>query len=235
MFNERLKEARVNSGLTQEQAAKKLGIGKSTLAGYEVGRREPNMSTVAEMLKLFSVDANFLWQDYEIQAVDKSVSPTEYDNIKKRRNLDKHGKKIVDTLLKMEHERCTEIPHIKEQVTKYIPKFSTPMSAGSGEWDSGSDSEMVEVPLNDTTARATLIAPVSGDSMLPVYGNSDKVFIQSMPEIDEGEIGAWVVNGELFIKKLGKEELISVNPKFENIPLNENDDIRCIGKVIGKV
>ena len=34
-FNERLKEARIACGLTQEQLAIKIGVAKSTVTGYE--------------------------------------------------------------------------------------------------------------------------------------------------------------------------------------------------------
>lgn len=44
-FGDRLREARVNKGLTQEQLAQKIGVAKSTLAGYEKGNREPILVT----------------------------------------------------------------------------------------------------------------------------------------------------------------------------------------------
>ena len=46
-FKDRLKEARLNNNMTQEQVAKKIGIAKSTFTGYEKGNSEPNMSTIA--------------------------------------------------------------------------------------------------------------------------------------------------------------------------------------------
>ena len=62
-FNDRLKEARNNAGLTQEQLAKKLGLAKSTITGYEKGTSEPNMITVKNLMDILKVDANYLWQD----------------------------------------------------------------------------------------------------------------------------------------------------------------------------
>ena len=47
-FYDRLKEGRINAGLTQEQLAEKLGIAKSTLSGYESGNREPTVATIAK-------------------------------------------------------------------------------------------------------------------------------------------------------------------------------------------
>ena len=65
-FSDRLKESRTNANLTQEQLAEKLGIAKSTLSGYENGSREPAISTIAKMLDILNVDANYLYQD-EVQ------------------------------------------------------------------------------------------------------------------------------------------------------------------------
>ena len=62
-FNDRLKEARNNVGLTQEQLAKKLGLAKSTITGSEKGTSEPNMITVKHLMDILKVDANYLWQD----------------------------------------------------------------------------------------------------------------------------------------------------------------------------
>ena len=71
-FNDRLKESRTNSNLTQEQLAEKLGIAKSTLSGYESGNREPSIATVAKILDILNVDANYLYQD-EVEKITKIV------------------------------------------------------------------------------------------------------------------------------------------------------------------
>lgn len=52
-------------------------------------------------------------------------------------------------------------------------------------------------------------------------------------EIQIGDIGIFSVNGECYVKKLGEKELISLNPKYNNIPLNEN--AKCMGRVIDKL
>ena len=50
-FKDRLKEARLTKGLTQEQIAEKIGVAKSTFTGYEKGNSEPNMLTVSKIMK----------------------------------------------------------------------------------------------------------------------------------------------------------------------------------------
>lgn len=50
-------------------------------------------------------------------------------------------------------------------------------------------------------------------------------------EIDPGDIGIFLMDGESYVKKLGDGKLISLNPKYDNIPLTA--DSKCMGKVVG--
>ena len=62
-FTDRLKAARLERGLTQEQLAHKIGVAKSTYTGYEKGNSEPNMLTLSRIMESLNVDANYLFQD----------------------------------------------------------------------------------------------------------------------------------------------------------------------------
>lgn len=104
-FSDRLKESRTNANLTQEQLAEKLGIAKSTLSGYENGSREPAISTIAKMLDILNVDANYLYQDEVQSLTDVVVDIAEKMILEKYRALDEHGKEMVDFTLEKEWER----------------------------------------------------------------------------------------------------------------------------------
>ena len=104
-FNERLKEARLKAGLTQDQLVQKAGIKKSTYSGYETGKSEPPMAYIAKFMELLGVDANFLFQD-EMDKVDLLIlSLEEQEGIKKYRSLSDYGKKSVRSILQNEYER----------------------------------------------------------------------------------------------------------------------------------
>ena len=53
-----LKAARVNAGLTQAEAAKALGISKSTILNYEKYRTKPDIETSKRMASLYGVSVN---------------------------------------------------------------------------------------------------------------------------------------------------------------------------------
>ena len=50
-----LAAARVNAGLTQSDAAKKLGVTKQTLVGWEKGRSEPKIRQAQQLSDLYQM------------------------------------------------------------------------------------------------------------------------------------------------------------------------------------
>lgn len=74
MLKDRIREARKKTGLTQQEVAKALGIGKSTYTGYETGNSNPDMYKLAQIMQVLNVDANYLLQDEmaEVHAKDMS-------------------------------------------------------------------------------------------------------------------------------------------------------------------
>ena len=51
-----IKELRKEKGLTLAEFAKALGIGLSTLTGYEAGKRDPSEKVVAKIREVYGVD-----------------------------------------------------------------------------------------------------------------------------------------------------------------------------------
>ena len=51
-----IKELRLMKGLTQTEFAKSIGIGISTLTGYEAGKREPGAKALAAIKEVYGVD-----------------------------------------------------------------------------------------------------------------------------------------------------------------------------------
>lgn len=59
-LNERIKKVRKVNGLTQQEFAERLNIGRGTLANYEVGRNEPIDAVIALICREFNVDEHWL-------------------------------------------------------------------------------------------------------------------------------------------------------------------------------
>ena len=56
----RLQELRKGKGLSQDALAVELHIERSTLAGYETGRREPSLRTLCAIANYFNVSVDYL-------------------------------------------------------------------------------------------------------------------------------------------------------------------------------
>ena len=73
---------------------------------------------------------------------------------------------------------------------------------------------------------------VNGDSMTPDYNDGDIVLVSQQPSVDIGDVGIFIYNGEGYIKRLERDGLVSLNPKYRTIRVNELDSFSTVGKVI---
>ena len=231
-LNKRIKEARLRMGYTQEQLGSMIGVAKTTVAGYEKNR-EPDAATIGLIIDALKVDANFLFQDEmkELDSGDFSVS--EIKMIKKYRDLDEHGKDIVDSVLDKEHKRSTAP---KETVTVFSIPYAYDLAASAGTGEYAMDIAHFEnVGITQKPPKgANFLIRVSGNSMEPEYFDNDKVFVKRMDDVEDGEIGLFFLDGDVYIKEKNTNGLRSLNPEYQIIPVNEYSSIKCYGKVIGK-
>lgn len=56
----RLKELRKDRRLSQEEVAKKIGVGRTTYAMYEQGNRQPDNETLSKIADIFEVTTDYL-------------------------------------------------------------------------------------------------------------------------------------------------------------------------------
>ena len=71
-----LKAARVNIGLNQDEAAKRLGISKDTLRNWETGKTVPSISMIPNIEQLYGLsydDLIFLPSNYAL-SVERSTN-----------------------------------------------------------------------------------------------------------------------------------------------------------------
>ena len=94
--------------------------------------------------------------------------------------------------------------------------------------------ESVSVLDTPQSRKANLVIEVDGDSMSPTYENADNVLVNTKSDVAVGDIGIFIVDGNGYIKKLGTDRLISVNPEYDDIFPAEYSDFRCVGKVLRK-
>ena len=79
-FSQRLKDARMNAGKTQQEVADILGIDKSTCSGYETGKREPFVERIKDLASIFGVTGDYLLETgFDEPDTKKSPDSTEVE------------------------------------------------------------------------------------------------------------------------------------------------------------
>lgn len=110
--------------------------------------------------------------------------------------------------------------------------YRTPVSAGCGNYltDGGYDTIEME---STVPGLADYAVRISGDSMQPRFVDSQIIFVHEQPKLEVGEIGVFCLNGQAYVKKLGEQGLLSLNPAYAPILPGEQDELRVLGKVVG--
>lgn len=214
-----------------------------------------NMDVDSLLKKLDDNQEISLQDDHQISNGKKyydefELNSNEIEYIRKYRSLDSYGQETVSYILDRETAR---VKSLQEQITcienlrASVPKdnLNTPQmrmvnyyyrlaSAGTGQiiFDMP-PTKRIEIPDILKYKKADYAIGVNGNSMEPVYYDGDMLLVEMTENIEIGEIGIFSVNNECFVKKLGKNELISLNPDYDNIPLNET--AHCMGRVIDKL
>lgn len=234
----RIKDARINKEMTQEDLASKLGVTKGAIANYENGVSIPKSEVLLKLFVILECDPNYIYQD-EIKALENTFTTTisEQKMIEKYRNLDRYGVETVNSVLDIEYQRVKE-EIMKEESYPMIPKilYGCSPSAGIGNYlPDDIDESSIMVPDTPKTRKADYVLKVDGKSMEPEYMDGDLVLVKKQDQVDIGEVGIYLVDGEALIKEAQNGYLHSLNPEFGNIDLNENSEVHCMGKVIGKL
>lgn len=247
----RLRERREQLGLTQSDVALLLGITPGAVGNYENGVSTPKADILFKVFDALKCDANYLFQDeMKNMAQEDSATPFEMENlVKKYRDLDEHGKESVNITLKRESIRMEQLAEKDQRIAeladtstgediqpsmRLINYYYRLASAGTGQilFDMP-PTKRIEIPDLPKYRKADYAIGVNGNSMEPTYKDGDTLLVEMIEEIAIGEIGIFLVNNESYVKKLGKDELISLNPESPNIPLNET--AKCMGRVIDKI
>lgn len=97
MFNEKLKAARKQKGLSQTELGKLLGVQAQTISNWENGKSEPNLKTINKLCEALDVPLRYFINE---ERVDYQLTLEEAFVINKYRELSDDGKNIIISLIK---------------------------------------------------------------------------------------------------------------------------------------
>lgn len=133
MIKDKLKEIRENASMNKKEFANYIGIKYTTYNGYETGAREPDSDFLVLISKKFDVSTDYILglQVEKEVAHAYQLRASEYEHIKKYRDLDSHGKDMVDTVLNKEYIRWEAEQKLSKVTTLPEPEHLLPNAAHS--------------------------------------------------------------------------------------------------------
>lgn len=239
-FHNVLRQLRLEKKLSQVSIASQLGVAPSTYSLYESGKREPNIQFLKKLAQIFGCSLDTLLG--VPQKMFSSLSDHEQKLLTSYWELNYEGRQklieYLDDLNKLyatkEHTQGFLPADTSAMLTFPIPYYDVPVSAGTGQFLDNTKAEMLEL-TSPPPQGASFVVRISGDSMLPTYSDGDKVFVHGQSTLEVGEVGIFSVDGDVYIKELGRGQLISHNKKYAPITLEEYSSVYCYGKVMGRL
>lgn len=113
--------------------------------------------------------------------------------------------------------------------------YELPVSAGVGVYLDEAAAESISIPQTEKTEYADYALRISGNSMEPKYHEGDILLVQQTDSVEVGELGIFLLDGCGFFKVYGGDRLISLNEEYGPILLKDYGDVRCKGRVIGRL
>ena len=235
-FASNLKFLRTRKGLEQKEISEFLGLKSPTsVTNWEQGTNLPRAGRLYDLALFFGVALHDLVET-DLSSVDDSHNITIlYDQL----NSDRKEKvyNFATEQLNEQNNKITNInDYIEEETDWYEVKFYGSISAGTGLYLDDEQVETINFSSNMVPNGTDFCLKVNGDSMEPTFNNGDYVFIKRETDFRNGTIGAVIVNGEAYLKKIyitdNSIRLVSLNKKYKDIIVSEDDNLKYVGTVV---
>ena len=228
---ERIRFYRERAGMEQKTLAKLIGVTGNAVSNWENGRGRPDINLLPDICRALNVTMYDLF-DMEDPSIRYSAGDQIFlDQYKQlspghRMAVDQ----MVDTLLKV--QIAESVPLIRR-----LTFYQKSLAAGLGDpTEIDDEGQPIFLYASREVDRADCIFTVNGDSMEPEYHNGDMVLVSRIPDapdLQPGEVGAFIVGNETYIKVYREEGLESLNPKYPIMHFHDAESVYLIGRVTG--
>lgn len=221
MFSgKRLKQKRIEKGMTQAEIADIIRINRSSYNSWESGRAKPNQKNLSALASILGVSDTYFESEYEIMNRYLQLNPM---------NQQKADTYVEDLLQSQEQKKTIQLFAVK--VLSDIA-----LSAGAGE--AFFDEQETETVFSDEEQYGYDVAAwIQGDSMKPVYEDGEIALIRATGFDYDGAVYALSWNESIYIKRLYREEngfrMVSLNKKYPDRFIPFEDEPRIVGLVVG--
>ena len=226
-----IRKYRLAAGMDQPTLARQLGYTKTAVGNWELGLSRPDLDNVPRLCRLLKIPVTELLdlpQEAALPARDR-------DLLSAFHQLDSFNqttvRQMMERLLFQQDSReKTRLRHAYTALTRY--EDAAAAGIGSPMLD-GAENETVYALRARLPHGADCIIHVNGRSMEPTYPDGSFVYVDTSADVQVGQVGIFIVNGEAFIKERRPDGLHSHNPRYA--PIHPDADMRCCGRVVGIV
>ena len=235
LYGSKIKALRIKAGISVDELADTLNIGKSSVRNWECGLTRPDPEYLYRMFSILNVEPNDF---FGIKGIGGILTDSERGLVDVYRTLDRRSQHdlqaVAETLAQQSYMRKLNQAYNRIEKVSDYGRFAAAGSSNT-EWPDYPEEEQIMLYSDSVVRNADEIITVSGDSMEPQFHNGDKVLVEHCSEIRNGDIGIFYVPGiGGVIKQKTYDRLHSLNPDFDDIFPYE-DGAELIGRVLGKV
>ena len=232
-YGEIIRRRRTALALNQAELAERIGVSRNTVAGWETGHSRPDLGTLPSLCRALKISLNTFF------GVEKKRTEEENRVLEIFTALEQADRESILWQMEALRDRRAEQRARKAEIPlpNVVELFRNDLgaAAGFGAALGETQGERIILLADRDTERADEVITVCGRSMEPTYYDGDQVLVQHTKELREGEVGIFLVDNEGYIKEYRKDGLHSHNPEFRTMTFHEDQSVRCLGRVIGKV
>ena len=228
-----IRQRRLALGLEQKELAARLGVHKNTVSSWETGRTRPDVTLLPALCRALGLSPYALLSMEEPKPL---CTPGEERLLGSYRALSApfqaHAEAMLVSLAKA--ARALPVPALRA-----LPFQSVRLAAGA---DAAirdiAEAETLYLHDAPLLQRADSVYKVNGDSMEPTYRDGDLVLVERIPDgaaLRFGEIGAFAVGNECYIKEYRADGLHSHNAGYGVMRFDGDAAVYLIGRVLGVV
>ena len=231
MICDRIRHYREKLEMEQKALAAMVGVTANAVSNWERGRARPDVNLLPNICEALRIT---LYQLYGLD--DPSVKYTTVEDafMENYRQLTPGHQYAVRAMA----QNLLQVQQTEGRLKIHkLTRFEHQLAAGIGDpnefEDSGAPIYVYDDPL---TCRADCVFTVNGDSMEPDYPDGCMVLVKRISdsgELTSGDIGAFMIDNETYIKEYRPDGLHSLNPAYPVMRFSEFEHVYLIGQVIG--
>ena len=232
-YGELIRNRRTELDLSQVELAKMLHVPPTYVGHWEFGRSRPDLNLIPAICEALHIT---LYDLYGMTAPADSLTTREQTLVDGYRRLSPGHQYAIDKAV--ETLQFVQSASAQPEMKKLL-FFSRSLAAGAADpTEFEQDAEPYYLYASPEVRRSDYVFNVNGDSMEPDYHTGDMVLVEKLSggsALHYGEIGAFIVGNETYIKRYEKDGLHSLNKKYDVLRFGEDQSVYLIGRVVGIV